>query len=430
MTCIGIICPPISGHLNPLIALGKELQKRGHQIIFVQIPDAQEKVEDAGLEFLSIGESDYPLGSMKDYFKQLSQLRGLAELRFTLQCGQKIADMICCEAPKVIQKAEIEILLVDQNEPAGSTIAEISGIPFVTICSSLALNREVSIPPVFTSWNYQNVWWANWRNCIGYFAFDFIIRSINTTINQYRKQWKLTPIKTPEDTFSSLAQISQQPAEFDFPRQALPLCFHYVGPFRNFSAGEKLYSQHTSTTVSVLEEDQLNQLPLVYASLGTLHNSKPELFHTIAEACSSLAVKLIISLGNKQSQLEKEKLPGNPQVVSYLPELEYRELLSKASLVITHAGFNTVLESLSNGLPLVALPMTMDQPATAARIKWTGAGEVIPLSQLNVSKLREAIKLVLSERSYRENAHKLRQSIKSSGGVVKAADIIEQLIRT
>jgi len=39
-----------------------------------------------------------------------------------------------------------------------------------------------------------------------------------------------------------------------------------------------------------------------------------------------------------------------PLVVEYAPQLE---LLAKARLTITHAGLNTVLDSLSNGVPLV-----------------------------------------------------------------------------
>lgn len=58
------------------------------------------------------------------------------------------------------------------------------------------------------------------------------------------------------------------------------------------------------------------------------------------------------------------ELPGNPIVVNYAPQLE---LLKIADLTITHAGVNTTLESLSNGVPLVAIPITNDQPGVAAR---------------------------------------------------------------
>jgi len=39
---------------------------------------------------------------------------------------------------------------------------------------------------------------------------------------------------------------------------------------------------------------------------------------------------------------------------------------------------------LSYGVPMVAIPITDDQPGVAARIAWTGVGELIKLSSLSV----------------------------------------------
>ena len=120
-------------------------------------------------------------------------------------------------------------------------------------------------------------------------------------------------------------------------------------------------------------------------------------------------------------------LPRNPLVVEYAPQLE---LLQRASLTITHAGLNTTLESLSCGVPLVAIPITNDQPGVATRITHKGVGEVVPLDRLTVPKLQAAIRKVLSDNSYRENATKLREAIQRAGGVRRAADIVEQVVST
>lgn len=121
------------------------------------------------------------------------------------------------------------------------------------------------------------------------------------------------------------------------------------------------------------------------------------------------------------------ELPGNPLVVGYAPQLE---LLQKTTLAITHAGMNTTLESLTNGVPMVAIPVTNDQPGIAARIAWTGCGETIPVKSVNVAKLRTAIQKVLTEDSYKKNALRLQEAIKQAGGVSRAADIIEQVVST
>lgn len=416
MTNIGIICPPISGHLNPMLSLGKELQKRGHRLTLFQVEDVAPKVIDEGIEFYPIGQSDYPNGSLKEYFETLSQLRGLNELKFTLQCGQKLANIICRDAPAALQKSGIELLLVDQNEPAGGTVAQYLGIPFVTICSSLPINRESFAPPVFTNWSYSKSWLAYLRNQIGYALFDRIIQPINNVLNSYRQQWKLPLIKYPDETFSQLAQISQQTADFDFPRTNLPNCFHYTGPLRNLSA-----------SVPSLENKFLSDKPIIYASLGTLFNKRPELFHIIASACEYLNVQLIISLGRGGNVKDYQQLPGSPLIYDYVPQLE---LLQSTALTITHAGLNTTLDCLTHGVPMVAIPISSDQPAIAARIQWTKVGEVIPLAKLTIPKLRSTVQKVLKEDSYKKNALRFKESICRAGGVVRAADIVEAVIKT
>ena len=79
---------------------------------------------------------------------------------------------------------------------------------------------------------------------------------------------------------------------------------------------------------------------------------------------------------------------------------------------------------------MVAIPVANDQPGVAARIAWTGVGEVVSLKQLSVPKLQDAIRRVLTEESYKKRALALQQTIQRSGGTSRAADIIEQVIST
>jgi MGT family glycosyltransferase len=219
-----------------------------------------------------------------------------------------------------------------------------------------------------------------------------------------------------EQPFSQLAQISQQPAAFEYPRQ-LPPYFHFTGP-HHYAAPRELDQSFPFAA--------LTEAPLIYASMGTLQNRLQWVFQRIAEACEGLPAQLVISLGNARTE-RIPQFPGNPMVVPYAPQLE---LLKRAALTITHGGLNTTLETLSNGVPLVAIPVTNDQPAVAARIVWSGAGEKLSLSGLSVSRLRDTIERVLTQASYRQNAHRLQGEIQRAGGVVRAAEIVERAITT
>ncbi len=417
MNHIGIICFPAPSHIACLASIGRELKNRGYRVTVFNIPDVEAQVLSEGLDFCPIGQSDYPLGSLADYEAQLQQLKGIKALRFSVKEDQKRAAIICRYAPSVLRDAEVSSLIVDQLEPAGGTVAEFLNIPFISVCSAVAYNREVDIPPNFTPWQYRDCWWAHLRNKVGYFIADQLTQPISKSINQYRQQWKLPIRKAHEDHFSPLAQICQQTVEFDFPRKAVPECFHYTGPLRTSS----------SQTVAFPYE-HLSGKPLIYASLGTLEGYRQEIFYCIAAACEDLIdTQLVISLGGCGRVEDYQTLPGNPLVVEYAPQIE---LLARARLTITHAGLNTVLESLSYGVPLVAIPLKSDQFGVATRLIWTGAGEVVPLKDLNIPRLRTTVEQVLTKETYRKNSVRLKESILRAGGVTKAADIVEQSIET
>jgi MGT family glycosyltransferase len=411
----GIISPPVPGHIHPFGALGRELICRGHQVTLFQMQDLAERVSAEGLQFVPLGASDHPPGTLAQTVAGIGQLDGLAALRFTLGAIRKTTEMICRDAPAAIQATNVEMLLVDQTEPAGGTVAEHLGIPFVTICNALALNREPGIPPPFTGWKFSDSAGVCARNRAGYAVSDWLMKPITRVIARYRKQWGLPPHPTSDDSFSKLAQISQQPPEFDFPRKSLPASFYYVGPLRRSSPRNTPFPW-----------DRLDGRPLVYASLGTLQNGKDRVFRLFAEACLGLDVQLVITHGGGLDENTASSLPGNPVVVSYAPQLD---VLARARLTLTHAGLNTVLDSLACGVPLVTVPITYEQPAIAKRVEWSGTGRVVPFSKLQLASLREAIQAVLRDNSYRAQAQRVRESIERAGGVRTAADVIEKLAR-
>lgn len=418
MTHFGIICPADTGHLNVMIPLGYELLRRGHRVTVVGFLDARSKTLASGLEFQPLAEDEFPLGSKAEEFAQRGQLSGLAALKHTLKAVQQRVVVMLADAPTTIKKAGIEALLVDQVSIEGGTIADCLNLPFITVCGGLILNREPNLPPIFTTWQYSPTWKGRLRNRIGFWLVELLlVKSIRETIAKYREEWKLPIYAHPNDYYSKLAQISQQPPEFDFPRQNLPPHFHFTGPYQNPALRKPV----------PFPFEQLTGKPLIYASMGTIQNRLVEVFQTIASACEGLDAQLVIDLGGGATPESLPKLAGNPIVVGYAPQLE---LLKRATLTITHAGMNTTLESLSNGVPMVAIPVTNDQPGIAARIAYTGVGEVVSLKELSVPKLRSAVEKVLTQESYRKRAIALQEAIARSGGVKRAADIIKQVVLT
>lgn len=410
----GIVSPPVSGHIHPFGALGRELIRRGHRVSLIHMPDLSERARSEDLGFIGIGYSDHPAGSLPESLAKLAKLEGFAALRFTIQAIRRTTEMICRDAPGCIRSSGIQALLVDQTEPAGGSVAEHLELPFITVCNALALNREPNVPPAFSGWTYRRDAFARFRNRLGYAASDRVMAPVTAVLRKYRKQWGLSPHRSPEDSFSKLAQISQLAPGFDFPRLDLPECFKYVGPLRDPTPRDIAFPW-----------DRLDGRPLVYASLGTLQNRRERVFRCFAEACAGLPVQLVITHGGGLGADAASGFPGDPLVVNYAPQMA---VLSKARLTLTHAGLNTVLDSLANGVPMIAVPITYEQPAIASRVRWSGAGKVLPFKKLEPQRLREAIETVLGEPSYEARARSIQESIRNAGGVPRACDIIERAL--
>lgn len=410
MPHIGIFCPPVSGHINPMAAVGRALEARRHRVTFFQIPGLEERIGREGLGYYPLGNSTSS-GDLANAVKSLGSRQGLSALYYTLQCGRRLAQITCEFGPAAVKRAGVDLLLVDDNEPAGGSVAEHLGLPFVNI-GSIPLYREASVPPHFVPWTYAQTRIRSIQNWLAYSTFEALVRPLQGLINRYRSEWKLSPVRRPQDTLSPYAQISQLVKDLDWPRQNLSPHLHYLGAL----------CDRDRPPVSFPFE-RLDGKPLIYASLGTILNQNPVRFRAIAAACERLNVQLVITTGGGPIP-ELEPHPSR-LVVKYAPQLE---LLNRAALCITHAGLNTVMESLSSGVPMVCIPFINDQPAVSARVRWVGAGEVIPAAQLTPSRLRTLIGRVLASEEYRKAAQAITSRVRQAGGAERAADVIAEVL--
>ena len=156
--------------------------------------------------------------------------------------------------------------------------------------------------------------------------------------------------------------------------------------------------------------------------MGTMLNGSEHAFRMIVDAASGPNRQLVLSIGGHLNASAIGSVPGNTIVVNHAPQLD---VLKKASLCITHAGLNTVLESLAQGVPLVAMPVGNDQPGVAARIAHTRTGVFAPFGEVTTEGLRAMIDTVVSDPIYRTNALRMQDAIQQADGLRLAADLVE-----
>ena len=416
MARIGAFCFPGIGHLNPMTALAHSLQLRGHEVVIFGIADTEAGVRAAGIEFHRIGVEDYPPGTLKRLDERLAQLSGIAAFRFTLERVRNSARMVLRDGPEAVRTAEVEALLVDEAEFAGN-VADHLTLPWFTPALIPPRRPDDRFPPFWLGWPAGQDRLSRLRNRLAIYLFLRIAAPIFRDVNRQRSAWGLKPHARPEQGLSPLAQITQLPEALEFEIQGeKPAALHYTGPF-----------VHAQRRPAVdFPWDRLDGRPLIYASLGTLQNGSEAIFRTITDACAGLNAQLVLSLGGGLDPARLGELAGNPLVVRFAPQLE---LLRRAALVITHAGLNTVLESLSEGVPMVAVPLGNDQPGVAARLKARGACVVVSRRRLNPARLRRAVNLVFQDARYREAAQVLQKALQQIDGPTCAADLIEKALK-
>lgn len=157
--------------------------------------------------------------------------------------------------------------------------------------------------------------------------------------------------------------------------------------------------------------------------IGFISLSVPGHFNPMSAVARQLQSRDVLSIGNVLRPEQIGPVPKNAIVVNHAPQLE---LLKKASVCITHAGFNTVLEALTQGVPQVAIPVTNGQPGVAARIAAHQTGVVASLEKLTVSHLSTLVDEVLNNSMYRNNARKFQQAIAKTNGLSRAAVLLEE----
>jgi zeaxanthin glucosyltransferase len=416
MAHFGVICPGASGHFNPMSAVTSELMQRGHRCTYFQFFEWENAVRSTGADFQPLGVQEYPEGTRSEVLDRLGRTKGLESLKFTIEVYRREGEIICRDVPPAAKRLGIDTFLVDQSQGAGTTVAEHLGLPAVSLCMAMLLNQDEQVPPSMTNWRYQLTWWARLRNRAVNFSSNLLTRPILDALNQHRQRWGLPLVKNFNQTFSPLAQISQQPHEFEFPRSNLPETFHFCGPLRKTGADRPFEGE--------LEAFVSSNTSFVYGSLGTIQNRKKELFWTMAETCAELGLPLVIAHAGALDEKESRSLPGETLAVPWAPQ---PAILKGAALCITHCGLNTVLDALSQGIPCIGLPRAHEQPAIANRLEWSGAGINLGSGAVPPSVLKSAIKRVLSESAFREAAKRLQTAIANAGGVGKAADICEQV---
>ena len=333
---------PGLGHFHPLVPLARELQAAGHEVAFAAMPYFCPTVEANGFRCFRAGVdfTEADIRRIRDSHPEWTPSESAASMWANVFAGVR-AESSLPDLLAIIEEWQPDLLVRDLTEFAGWVAAERAGVPHAAF-------QVAAYRPDF---------------------HQLVIEPLN----RLRESVGL-PADTSIETLHRYLLLSPRPPSFQDPAAPLPSTAHAIrhGGF-NRSGSDELPSWI----------DDLPQRPLVYATLGTVFNHMG-LFSTILDALREEPVTVIMTVGRDQDPADFGPQPEHIHIERYIPQ---SLLLSRCDLVITHGGSGTVMDALSQGVPMVVIPIAADQPANARSCARLGVARVIEPGALHRRQL-------------------------------------------
>lgn len=378
------VVPPMVGHVNPTIPVGRALAARGHEVAWAGPTEVVASALPDDVTHLPV-----PLSArVRDHIAaRADDLRGAAALKHLV--GDFLVPLAECMVPGVRAAVDAfgpDVMVVDQQALAGTAVALADGITWATSAttSALLVDPMEMLPRVKA--------WADGlqRDVLRGAGVDE--RTAATADLRFSPHLVIV--------FSTPALVGRD----DFPER-----FAFVGP----SIGDR--RDATPFDWSWLDHDG----PNVLVSLGTLNWHNGGRFFRAAAAAldGSPARGVLVAPPDLVGDC-----PPNVRVVPHVPQLA---LMPHLDAVVCHGGHNTTCEALAHGVPLVVAPIRDDQPTIAAQVDAAQAGVRVMFRRATAETLRAALERVLHDPDIAAGADRVRRSFAAAGGVGAAVARLE-----
>lgn len=383
-------CIPAHGHTNPMLPVAAELVQRGNIVRFYSFNEFEEKIKSTGANFIS--------------------------------CDSFL--------PELSKQEEAGLKNVSTTE---MTIQDIR----ITLSMDVFLNKEFASFQPDVVYTDSVCFWGKlsaWKHHV-----PMVVSTSTFAFNQMSSQYMKNSPKELADIVFGLPRISKELKKLE------PYGYHVknvlslvqsdnntdsvVYTSKKFQPYVESFSEHYTfvgpSVFSKVMPEKKKERPLVYISMGTVINDRPDFYNKCISALKDVNVDVIISCGNAMDQKLLGNLPDNVSVYPYVDQLD---VLSKADAFITHCGMNSVSESLYMAAPMILYPQTGEQCAVARRVTEIGAG--ILLRDDSSNGIRIAVEEILNNTTYSKATAEFSSDFRACSGAIGAAEFIENAPHT
>ena len=366
------------GNITPTLALVRRLVQRGHQATLLGSRALAARVIDTGGSFRAFERSHEPDPSPPGVMGE----EKISEW-FAFMCSSELTREVLAIAETA------DMLVADCMMPGALMAGELKQIPTVALVHAL----------------YR--WFVEGEN--GVPSLD---GPMSPFVNQARRSLGLETFAPGTQLMMRLFDgatlaLALTLEEFDYPLSRPHPNLRYVGPAIDTEASTWKPPGH----------------PLVLISFSSTYMRQEDALRRTFDAMKGIDATAVCTLGHGLTQAQLSAAP-NVSLHDWIP---HGAILPHAAAVVTHAGHSTVMAAFAYGVPMVCMPMGRDQNANADRVATLGAGLAISADAPS-GEIRDAIREVLTNPSYRERAQRMSKLIEGQGRGERAVTELENLL--
>jgi UDP:flavonoid glycosyltransferase YjiC (YdhE family) len=381
------------GHAFPMIALGKALRERGHEVTLQTWRRWQTNVEAEGLTFAAAPEyTVFPSGGP-----------GGEPLGFYEAVVHATEDTL-----PLVRELRPDAVVADILTLAPALAAELEGVPRATLIPHVFPENEEDAPIYSLGARLPRTaaGRAMWRRAQRPIRHG--VERGRVELNETRARLGLGPLAYGHGgTSHELALVATFP-QLEYPR-AWPEWAHVVGPLMWEPPAEDV-------------ELPPGEDPLVLIAPSTAQDPDHRLLHAALRGLADAPVR-VLATWNRRLSCKPLPVPANARVVEWV---SYARTMPKCDVVVCHAGHGTLARALASGCAVVACPHIGDMNENAARLDWAGAGVRLPWRFVAPRPLRLAVERALSEPSIKARAGNLAAWATANNPANRAAELVER----
>jgi UDP:flavonoid glycosyltransferase YjiC (YdhE family) len=407
------------GDVEPCVAVGSELLRRGHEVRMAVPPDQIGFAESAGLAAVAYGpDTQVWWGAHRDlwtrFFDNFWKIQDL--IRLFREIGESVIqywEQITTTLTSLADGADLLVTFLN-FEPPAANVAEYYDIPLATVhVFPVRANGQVwpFLPSPLGRYALTVYGWANWR---GVKRFD----------DAQRRQLGL-----PKAAGPAPRRITERGS---LEIQAYDeVCFPGLAAEWAKWNGQRPFVGALTMELTTDADDEVASwiaggTPPIFFGFGSTPAKTPaDTLAMISAACAQLGERALVCSGwsdfSHVPHFENVKVVGT---------MNYAAAFPACRAIVHHGGLGTTAAGLRAGVPMLIFWTAPDQAIWAARVKRLKVGSGRRFSAINQKSLVADLRTILDPQYVARAREIAPQMTKPAESVANAADLLEKLARS